>query len=222
VPAPVVIQNSPLTVATGSVTTITLTDVTAGSNLVLLLAFGTAATRTFTVADNRGNTWTEIGSVVGVAVQTSRAMNVAGGTTQLTITQSGTFVAYSVAAVEVSTSTFVDDSAYIDTNNSTTHWMASADELDVPSDGLIIGIGLHNSSGGTLTKSASHTNLFTPTTTVLAQYIAADAGFVNERSSWTSTIARRTFGASIAFQSVGGGSSFKSAFAAGSNIFLGV
>lgn len=205
--APAFVQKSAIVAASASATSVTLNGVVAGGTLVVFIFATTASNRTYTISDDKGNTWSAIVESQSGNVRKTcmfRAENVASGNTVITVTQSGTLVAYSILANELGQSTFEQSSASTYATNVTTHYGAASGSLDTAANAIILAGGVLNASGGTMTKKGSFT-LIDSNTILLLQYLRTDAGISDERGEFTSSTARNDTCLAVSFVSANGG-----------------
>lgn len=204
--SPDFVQKSSIEISSGAVASATLTGVTTGNTLVALIVQTGAAFRTYSVADDNSDSWsTPQSSDPAQARQCLLAyvVSATGGTTTITATASGDASFY-LQVVEIESSTFGAISSFSLASNTTSHYAAAVGEIDAASNAIIIAVGSHNSTAGTLTESNTLIDVIA-SGWGLTQYVRSDAGFVDERSSWTTTTARQNYGVSASFIAAGGG-----------------
>lgn len=200
--------------STGSAVTslqVTLTAVAAGNLLVLLIDCNNTADRTFTVADDQGNTWSRAVRIRGATntriCEIWLANNVAAGTTIITVTPSAS-ATLRIFAEEVAD---IDDTVPLDqtgTNEEaagvTAHYSAASGSIDTAADVICYSVGIHNASAGTLTQGTGWTQLY-GTTPYHAQYRVSAGALTDERGAWTSGTARQSVGAIASFKGAAAG-----------------
>lgn len=179
-------------------------NVTAGSAVIVLLTTTDANNRTYTVSD--GNAYTAL-TRQGTTrpSQIFYYLNHAGGACTVTVTGSGTS-SLRVTIVEVSGVTAFDaESGATDTNNVTSHPCAASGALDTAADVFVIAGGGLSSTGGTLTKNANYSLLYSPDQYTMHQYRTSAGAITDDDAAWTSTTARGHCCAIASFKGSGGG-----------------
>ncbi len=197
--APAFVQQS--SVATGNGTaTVTLNGVTAGNTIIVLVTQASSATRTYSAT----NYTSAVANNPARAAAILYRENCPSGTNSITVNANTGTVAISVIAIEIGASTFENASSFTDGTNVTSHDCAAANALDSASNSFIVSGGVLNASGTVLTKNAGAV-LITSDTLLLWQYQTSDSGFVDEKSTWTSSTARTGTCVSASFVGSGGG-----------------
>jgi len=172
---------------------IVLLSVTAGSSLVVYAQCQSAAIRSFTVEDDQGNTYTEVGSYAGGRSQGCfLATGAAAGTTTITVTLSTSAVAFQIQAYEVlneiATDTF---STYIALVASNQHYAADETGADIATNALVFVWSRNNSTCTDMVVGADYTEIIGDTRNYIA-YRTTAAPLSAHRGTWTSTGTART------------------------------
>jgi hypothetical protein len=180
---------------------IALANVDSGNAVVVLVGQDGSGARTYTVTDECGNTYgtpvvtsPAYGTGVGFAIFASYASGCTDTSLDITVTASGS-ASFAIFALEVDCAgtCAADRSSSIANASTTTHVAsATADVIDTAADvlvasGCVAGAGLGTEgNGGAGTLLTESVNL----STIMAKYQAADAGFIDERGTLTSTTSR--------------------------------
>lgn len=198
--APTLIQSSSESSGAGSAT-VSLTGVTAGSTIVVRVWQLTNGARSYSATS-----YTVAAQTTGSLNQTEILYreNVASGTHNITVVANTGTITVNVQAEEYSACTFVEGDFVVEAGSNSSHDCSSTG-LDVAADGLIVSGGVLASSGTALTATSGATRLGTATARTLWQYETANAGFVAEKSTWTSANSRQGFNVSAAFQTTASG-----------------
>lgn len=214
--APTFIQKNQASVGGGASLDVTLTGVGAGSLLIICVSEVAASNRTYSAADDKGNTWAQ-----AAATSTNRgstilyAYNVAAGDTVITVTPSAS-ATFRIFAIEVAgAETASDPKVASDTNeqatNQNSHHCAAAGSIDATDDVFVVAGGTLNAAGSSVTKNASYTLLYSDggNPSYLWSYREATGGVTDDRATWTSGTARNDKCCMAAFKApaAGGGAS---------------
>jgi hypothetical protein len=172
---------------------IVLLSVTAGSSIVVYAQCQSVAIRSFTVEDDLGNTYTEVGSyAAGKSQGCFLATGVAAGTTTITVTLSTSAVAFQIQAYEILNEIAVDTfSRYLALVSSNLHYAADETGADIAANALVFVWSRNNSTCTDMVVGTGYTEIIGDTRNYLA-YRTTDAPLDAHRGSWTSTGTART------------------------------
>lgn len=191
--------------ASGSGTaTLSLTGVTAGSTIVVIVWQTTASARTYSATSYTvptGGHTTGAGRQACIMYRTG----VASGSHSITVNANTGTVAITAIAVEIPASTFSAADFVIEGGNNTSHDCANTGNLDVSGDAIILSVGVLNASGTTLTVTSGGVQMNSVVNNVMVQYKLSGSGFTDEKSTWTSSTTRTGVNVSVGFTATGGG-----------------
>lgn len=213
--APTINISDSVTPFTGVGSTVkTAFSLTAGRCYVALLQQHVGGTRTWTLADTGGNTWTRQqmtqaasahDAVLWTCIPTSSAtvditVTITGGTA------SGNWHISEVTPGAGDTLTVEDSDQFVETTSVTAHTMAPATGFSFSADSIVLGTGGWNGSSlGTCTPGTDYTLIATNNQHYLMQYRIFTASQTDHRPPWTSVSARASRQACAAIRSAGGG-----------------
>lgn len=200
--------------------TVTFNSATTSGNLLVLCVTsyyaGANAGGTWTVSDNKGNTWSSATSSDTFSrIQIFYAENITGGSShQVTLSVSG-IAAYMIAtAVEysgVATSSSLDQSGSAYTATNTTSYTSPTTGTTSQADELLIGCHHAYQSSATPTPSGSFSTVATQTGSTLHVHTVQDrivsaTGAYASAGTWSTTGANHTDGIATFKAAAGGGS----------------
>lgn len=194
-----------INISGGTSGNITLTSVAAGNLLVVYADDIDGASATFSVSDDKGNTWASavFNDNGGYTSAILYCLNAAAGTTVVTITAS-TSTSFLGQAQEFSGGTWsLDTTSFIDEGSTTSHvCSASSSVIDTTGEDVVICNSTTNDGGnfGTRTAGSGYTGLSSPTAQAFWQYQIFSTAQANERGAWTSANSKGTAACIAAFK----------------------
>jgi hypothetical protein len=204
---PVIIQNASVALNATGVATIEVAlpaPVVAGRLLVLCIAQSGSGARTYSVSDNRGNTWVTgpFNGGGGQLAQISYVVQAAAGSTTVTVTQVTGSANYGVYLAEVAgadpTAPLAASDVFIATTV-TAHPSAPEGQINTPADCLIFGAGA-TSVGSSIYPAPGFTTAFNSSDRRFAQVGGFAAPQTAQRAIWTTDSAISTKSALAAFK----------------------
>lgn len=200
-----VVQESDLTLNSGTPITIVLPGVTANSLLAVAVQCHSTAIRTFAVTDDKSNTWVEAiraqdGGADGAIFYVEDA---AAGDTTITITPNAA-ITCGALAYEISGVDTLDHTAqFNDITSSDNHYCAPVGGIDTHANVIVICNGRLTAAATSITAGSGYTESYTSTQRFV-QYKISEAALVAERGAFTSVgTDRPCFGFMAAFYDSG-------------------
>lgn len=209
-------ESSELTVTSGTTGNVTLT-VSSGNLLIAYIACQ-SGTATFTVSDNKGNTWNEAITKADGTVARSASLwyanNVSAGSTQVTVGASGS-ATYSAIIQEVSGQDTAGgaiapldaSSSHSDTSATTNHVSsASSTVIDTTDAALVACSGIVTGSVGvTVSPGTGYTQIVSANVRILWQYKVFTGATNDEQGAWMDDSSRTAVAVIGAFKQAAGG-----------------
>lgn len=187
------------TALSGSSQTTSMAGVTAGDMLGLLISSASTNNRTYTISDDKSNSWQQAVFYNGPTFNQKEgiffAPNVAAGNTIITVSvdfglsDTATFIPFSIRNCSL-TSPLDQTSQLEESVDSNTHTSsASASVIDTASDVITIVCGSLHAPATLTTPGSGYTQFSysTSTDTVLWQYMISSAALINEQGAWGNT-----------------------------------
>lgn len=209
-------ESSELTVSAGTTGNVTFT-VSSGNMLIAYIGCQNASI-TFTVSDNKGNTWNEaITKTDGTVARTASIWytnNIAAGSTQVTVASNAS-ATYSAIIQEVSGQDTAGgaiapldaSSSHADTSATTDHVSsASSTVIDTTDAALVACAGIvPGSVGVTVSPGAGYTQIVSTNVRILWQYKVFTGATNDEQGAWTEDVGRTAVSVIAAFKQAAGG-----------------
>lgn len=188
---------------------VSLTGVTAGNTLIVLVHQTAAATRSYTaVSDIDGALTSRVAYNPGLAIAILELRVASAGNHTVTVTANTGSTNFEAKLIEVSalditatptTGTFADGA------DTTTHYSAAVGDIDTTGAGFLVSAGTLGSASGVSSTTADTGNGWAKFGTmssdirVFSQYLVAGAARADERGAWTHGATSRSATCAIAF-----------------------